>query len=175
MIEFYCLEKGEFEKYADSLFSVLCDNMSLIAPTGNSREEDYLFWFQAMEEELERGNRRIIIGVEKESHEVVGYFQYSVRGNVFLMEEAQIRASHQGKYGIFEGFYGVVLNHMSEDVDTVEAYANKNNAKSIGILGKLGLSIVGENKRGTSYHFRGAYADLLNWYASSHTHQASLV
>ena len=164
MVEFYCLGKDELEKYANILFSILYDNMSRIAPTGNSREEDYLFWLQAMREELKKEARHIIISIQKESDEVVGYFQYSVQENVFLMEEIQIRDSYQGGYDIFRGFYGFVLNNLREAVDTVEAYANKNNAKSIGILGKLGLSVIGENQRGTSYHFRGTYADLLNWY-----------
>ena len=80
------------------------------------------------------------------------------------MEEIQIRKTYQGKYNIFERIYGLALANISEDVDVVEAYANKKNTKSIAILGKLGLSIVGENKNGTSYHFRGTYADLLNWH-----------
>ena len=164
MIEFYYLEKDEFEKYANSLFTILCDNMSQIAPTANSREEDYLFWFQAMMEELKKGYRHIIIIFKKESHEIVGYFQYSVQENVFLMEEIQIKEFYQGKYNIFKRLYGFVFDNMRKDIEFVEAYANKKNTKSVGILGKLGLSIVGENKRGTGYHFRGTYADLLNWY-----------
>ena len=78
--------------------------------------------------------------------------------------EIQIKKSYQGKYNIFERIYELVFDNMKEDVDVVEAYANKKNTKSIGILSKLGLSIVGENKRGTSYHFRGTYTNLLNWY-----------
>ena len=163
MIEFYHLGKDAFEKHANSLFSILFDNMSRIAPTGNSYEDDYKFWFQAMKAELENENRRIII-IKEASQEIVGYFQYSVQENVFIMEEIQIKAEYQGKYNIFKRLYGFVLENMREDVDWVEAYANKKNVKSIGILGKLGLSIVGENKTGTSYHFRGSYADLLNWY-----------
>ncbi len=164
MIEFCYLIKDEFEKYANCLFSVLCDNMSKIAPTGNSREEDFQLWFQTMKEELQSGKRNIIIIFHKESYKIVGYFQYSVYGSVFMMEEIQINKLYQEKYNIFRSLYGFVFEHMEAKVDFVEAYANKKNAKSIGILGKLGLSIVGENKRGTSYHFRGSYSDLLSWY-----------
>ena len=164
MVDFHFLRQYEFEQYADGLFSILYDNMSQIAPTGNSREEDFLFWFEANKEGLENANRHIIVSVQKETHEIVGYFQYTVQNNVFLMEEIQIRKTYQGKYNIFERIYGLALANISEDVDVVEAYANKKNTKSIAILGKLGLSIVGENKNGTSYHFRGTYADLLNWH-----------
>ena len=63
----------------------------------------------------------------------------------------------KGKYNIFRTLYGVVLEHINEDIRFVEAYANKKNTKTIGILEKLGLSIIGENKNGISYHFRGTY------------------
>ena len=53
---------------------------------------------------------------------------------------------------------------MEAGVKLVEAYANKKNTKSMGILGKLGLEIVGENQRGTSYLFRGNYDDMLKWF-----------
>ena len=164
MVDFHFLKQDEFEQYANELFSILYDNMSQIAPTGNGREEDFLSWFEANKEGLKNTNRHIIISVRKETHEIVGYFQYTVQNNVLLMEEIQIRKTYQGKYNIFEKIYGLVLANMREDVHVVEAYANKKNTKSIGILGKLGLSIVGENKNGTSYHFRGTYADLLDWH-----------
>jgi hypothetical protein len=53
MFKFCYLNKNEFEKYARGLFTVLCENMSQIAPTGNSWEEDFQFWSQAMREELQ--------------------------------------------------------------------------------------------------------------------------
>ena len=164
MLDFYYLKQDEFEKYAEGLFSVLYDNMTQIAPTGYTREEDFACWLEANKECLKNANRHIIICVEKEVHEIVGYFQYAEQNDVFVMEEIQIKKSYQGKYKVFERIYELVIANMSEDIAFVEAYANKKNAKSIGILGKLGLSIVGENKRGTSYHFRGTYKDLLNWY-----------
>ncbi len=164
MVKFYFLRHNEFEQYAEGLFSILYDNMSQIAPTGNSREEDFIFWFDANKEGIKNTNRHIIVSIQKETHEIVGYFQYTVQEDVFLMEDMQIRKTYQGKYNIFERFYGLVFANMRECVDIVEAYENKKNSKSIGILGKLGLSIVGENKNGVSYHFRGTYTDLLKWY-----------
>ena len=164
MIDFHFLKQDDFEQYNNGLFSILYENMSQIAPTGNSREEDFLFWYDANKDGLKNENRHIIIGIQKEKNEIVSYFQYSVQNSVFLMEEIQIKKSYQGKYNIFERIFELVFDNMKEDVDVVEAYANKKNTKSIGILGKLGLSIVGENKRGTTYHFRGSYTNLLNWY-----------
>ena len=164
MFDINFLRRDEFEQYAEVLFSVLYDNMSRIAPTGNSREEAFSFWCDANKEDLKNENRHIIIIVQKEINEIAGFFKYSVQNNVFFMEEIQIRKSYQGKYNIFEKIYKFVLDNMRDGVCVVEAYADKRNTKSVGILGKLGLTIVGENKNGISYHFRGTYADLLNWY-----------
>lgn len=164
MFDISFLRRDEFEQYAEVLFSILYDNMSRIAPTGNSREEGYLYWFDANKEELKNENRHIIIIVQKETNEIAGFFKYSVQNDVFFMEEIQIRKSYQGKYNIFEKIYRFVLDNMKDGVCVLEAYADKRNIKSIGILGKLGLGIVGENKNGISYHFRGTYADFLNWY-----------
>lgn len=164
MIEFGYLNKNEFDKYARGLFAVLCENMSQIAPTGNDPEEDFKFWSQAMNEELQSEKRQIIMIIHKESERIIGYFQYSVNQTVLMMEEIQINQAYQGKNNIFRDLYGVVFENMEAGVEVVEAYANKKNTKSMGILERLGLKIVGENQRGTSYFFRGAYTDLLKWF-----------
>ena len=161
MFKFCYLNKNEFEKYARGLFTVLCENMSQIAPTGNSWEEDFQFWSQAMREELQSEKRQIIMIIHKESEGIIGYFQYSVNEAIFMMEEIQIDQAYQGKYHIFRNLYGFIIENMEAGIKLVEAYANKRNSKSMGILRKLGLEIVGEIKRGTSYLFRGNYVDML--------------
>ncbi len=164
MFKFCYLNKNEFEEYARGLFTVLCENMSQIAPTGNSWEEDFQFWSQAMREELQSEKRQIIMIIHKESEGIIGYFQYSVNEAIFMMEEIQIDQAYQGKYHIFRNLYGFIIENMEAEIKLVEAYANKRNSKSMGILRKLGLEIVGENKRGTSYLFRGNYVDMLKWF-----------
>lgn len=166
MIEIRYLIEKEFEKYAGALFAILYDNMSLIVPTGNSREDDFTYWSKAVREGLKSDTRHIIIILIEDTKEVAGYFQYSVHNGILMMEEIEIKKSYQGKSGIFRKLYGFVLGHIGEDICFVEAYANKNNKKSLGILKKLGLSVVGENELGTRYHLRGTYGDLLNWYGS---------
>lgn len=84
MFDFTFLRREEFEQYAKALFSILYDNMSQIAPTGNSREEDFSYWFNANKEELKNENRHIIIILQKEIKEIVGFFKYSVRNDVFF-------------------------------------------------------------------------------------------
>ena len=164
MFEFSFLKKEQFPEYAVPLFAILDQNMSAIAPTGRSREEDFSFWVQAMEMQLKNERRSVILIFYRPSHEIVGYFQYSVADGVFFMEDIQFKPEYHGKYNIFRDLYGFVFDHIEEKFEFVEAYANKKNEKSMGVLKHLGLAIVGENRNGRSYRFRGRQADLMKWY-----------
>ena len=47
-IRFEYLNKPDFPTVSYDIFSILADNMTAIAPTGNSREEDYNLWYDAV-------------------------------------------------------------------------------------------------------------------------------
>ena len=164
MANFEFLINNQFDKYANEIYNILADNMSIIAPTGNTREDDFIEWYRAVGEGLKKENRHIILISENETNQIIGYFQYYTNIDTFMMEEIQICHKFQGKDNIFRDLYGFVLKNISTDLLYVEAYANKLNHKSIGILGKLGLKIVGENRSGKSFHFKGNFADLMSWY-----------
>ena len=158
------LDKAEFERYASAIFDILADNMTVIAPTGCTREEDYACWHSAVGEGILAPARQIILIFAPDSPELIGFFQYYTNSERFMMEEIQFKPEWKGRGNIFRELYGFVLAHIDTGVEFVEAYANKNNHKSIGILKHLGLSVLGENKSGSSYHFRGYMRDLLAWY-----------
>lgn len=161
MINFEYLNKSELTIFKQTIFDILADNMILIAPTGNSREEDFNLWSDAISESLQRTEREIIL--IRDDSDIVGYFQYSVENKTFKMEEIQFKPEYKGK-GIFRKLYGFVLDNIGDDFKFVEAYASVNNNKSIAILEKLGLSNVGLNKNGRSYRFIGKFNDLIKWY-----------
>lgn len=161
MPEFRFLDKADFDNMSESLFSILTANMSRIAPTGRSYEEDYNSWYVAVKEGLAQDERRIILIFSNKR--LVGFFQYYTSGVKFMMEEIQIRTQWQGR-DVFRALYRFLIPLLPSELRDVEAYAHKNNEKSHGILRRLGLVVVGENKRGDSYHFRGQYADLLRWH-----------
>lgn len=157
------LNKVKFPEYAQRIFDILADNMTVIAPTGNSREKDFSLWSDAVSGGLKREERQIIL--IKDGITLVGFFQYYTDADTFMMEEIQFIPEYQGK-GIFRELYGFVLNNIRNDLAFVEAYASINNQKSIGILEKFGLSNMGLNKNGRSYHFKGKFSDLIKWYES---------
>lgn len=162
-ISFSYLDKSDFQTVARQIFDILADNMTMIAPTGNSREEDFILWSDAVSDGLQRPKRQIII--IKDNETIVGFFQYYTNADTFMMEEIQFRPEYQGK-GVFRKLYGFILKNIRNDLEFVEAYANVNNQKSIGILEKFGLLNIGLNKNGCSYHFKGRFVDLIKWYES---------
>ena len=162
-LSFEYVHKPDFSAVANDIFNILADNMTVIAPTGNSREEDFVLWSDAVSDGLQRPERQIIL--IKDSETIVGFFQYYTNADTFMMEEIQFIPEYQGK-GVFRKLYGFILNNIKNDLEFVEAYANINNRKSIGILEKFGLLNTGLNKNGHSYHFKGNFADLIRWFES---------
>ena len=162
-ITFEYLNKSDFPTLAPVIFKILADNMEKIAPTGNTREEDYKCWFGCVSDGLSHDARKIIL--VKHNGNVIGFFQYYTNEEKFMMEEIQLISEYQGK-GVFRKLYGFVLPEISDGVEFVEAYASINNSKSIGILSKFGMTNLGLNKNGRSYHFKGRLADLKAWYGN---------
>ena len=163
MISFEYLNKSNFPTVAHTIFDILADNMTLIAPTGNSKEDDFKIWFDAVSYGLKRSERQIIL--IKDDENIIGFSQYYTNTDTFVMEEVQFKAAYQGK-GISRKPLEFVLDNINSDLKFVEAYANVKNKRSIAILNKLGLKNIGLNKNGNSYRFQGKFADLIKWYES---------
>lgn len=153
--------KSQLENLLPELFAILHANMSSIAPTGNTYEDDYKIWFSNICPSMDKPQRKIILMYKEES--IVGYFQYSVHCETFMMEDIQVNKAYHGT-GIFSALYAWLLRQLPGDIQTVEAFASKKNFKSQGVLEHLGLMPIGENKNGKSYHYRGEYKKLLDKY-----------
>lgn len=155
------LDKSQKDDALPMLFDILHANMSVIAPTGNSYEEDLSFWLSCVSPALEKESRKILLLYDGE--EIAGFFQYFVDNGLFMMEEIQLRNRYK-ETGVFGELYAYLTRIIPEDTAFVEAYANKGNHKSIAVLHHLGLEIIGENKNGVSYHFRGRYETIFRRY-----------
>ena len=158
------LRKADAASVLPALFDILHSNMSRIAPTGNSYEDDRSMWMSCILPALAKEPRQILLLYD--GGKIIGYFQYYVNDGVFMMEDIQFRAQYQG-IGMFEELYHYLVKTLPPNTEFVEAYANKKNEKSIAVLIHLGLDIIGENKNGISYHFRGRYENLIRRYGST--------
>lgn len=159
---FQYLDKKEFTALSQQLFDILADNMSVIAPTGNSRQEDYRCWFSAVSDGLTRKERQIIL--IKNGEEIIGFFQYYITEDTLMMEEIQLKSEFHGKGKVFRNLYGFLFENIPGNLRYVKAYANKQNEKSISILQRLNLKIDTENKNSKSWLFSGDFTGLLSWY-----------
>ena len=148
--------------FADKLFSILANNMRVIAPTGNSYDEDYKIWLEYSEPAWREERNSVILIFCEEN--LCGYFQYSINGMTFRMEEIQFKQEYQGS-GLFAELYHYLMSIIPERIKYVDAFANKENKKSQEILKHLGLTQVGENKNGKSLYFKGEYKALSERYS----------
>ncbi len=151
MIVFQLLDKNEVQRWLPQLFSVLHENMSVIAPTGNTYEQDYALWSDAVGPAMQKENRQVVLIFSDDI--LIGYLQYYTNETTFMIEEAQIKPAHQG-CGVIRKAFGFVCDFIPSDIPYVEAYANKKNSRSQNILENHGFTCIGENKNGNSYHYR---------------------
>ena len=166
------MENDRFSANAYDIFNILADNMTVIAPTGNTREEDYNCWYGCVSDGLKHNERKIVL--IKDNNVIIGFFQYYLNEDTFMMEEIQLMPEYHGK-GVFRALYNFVIPHIKDDIKFVEAYASVTNSKSIGILEKFGLINIGLNKNGRSYHFKGYYSDLLKWYNGGNIYKQDIM
>ena len=158
------LDKARKDAVLPLLFDILHANMSRIAPTGNTYEEDLASWLFCVSPALEKEPRRILLIRDRD--EIAGFFQYFVNNALFMMEEIQLKDRYHGT-GVFGELYAYLTRIIPKDTELVEAYAHKSNHRSIAVLTHLGLEIVGENQSGNSYHFRGKYETILRRYGDT--------
>ena len=121
MITFEYLNKSDFSVISSEIFNILADNMTVIAPTGNSRQEDYKCWYESVSLGLQREERQIIL--IKDYDKIIGFFQYYINSDTLMMEEIQFKAEHQGK-GLVRKLYSFVDSSIKTDYEFLEAYAN---------------------------------------------------
>ena len=99
-LSFEFLDKSRFAEFAPRLFDILHGNMSVIAPSGNSRESDEKTWFDAVSGGLASDRRQIVLIRAAEKN--VGFFQYYINPRTFMMEEVQLLEEYQGR-GVRQG------------------------------------------------------------------------
>lgn len=163
MITFEYLDKSEFATVSEEIFNILAENMEAIAPSKNSREEEFVRWHKAVGGGLQQDERQIVL--IKAQNELIGFFQYYTNADTLMMEEIQFKPTYQSK-GVFRKLYGFLLSNINAELRFVQAYADTRNGKSIGILEKMGLLKIGAAQGGRLYHFKGRYEDFKRWFAS---------
>lgn len=165
VFSFKFVEENEIDRAIPELFQILYTNMNAIAPTGGDYKQDLAVWRDYIAPAVQEGRCRIVRMLC--NGELAGYFQYHTSEDSFMMEEIQIKPAYQGT-GLFRELYRWLKNELPTGLAYVEAYANKKNLKSQGILESLGLERIGENQSGSSYLYRGSYEKLWERFYRKH-------
>ena len=144
-LSFRYLQKPPSPAILEEIFTILAANMRVIAPTGLTYEEDRAQWLSCVPPALEKEARQIILIYDRD--ELIGFFQYYVTADhsVFMMEEIQFKPAYRGS-GLFGDLYRYLIPRLPDDIQAVEAYADKRNRKSLAVLAHLGLTVVGKTK-----------------------------
>ena len=146
------LDKTDAESVLPQMFRILYTNMTKIAPTGCTYEEDEAMWLAyAMQQMKEVYPEYILMYKDKT---LIGYFQYSIDGNILMADEVEIIPEYQRTMAFYR-LCVYLYRSMPEHIQWIESYVNKGNANSLKINQKLGLVVIGENKSGTSWHLSG--------------------
>ena len=162
MYQFIYADKQNIGEILPYLFDILYSNMSIIAPTGNTYENDLKEWLSNIIPAMQKEPRQIVLMLA--NSELIGYFQYYICSDLLMMEEIQIKKGYQGT-GVFHLFYSWLIEKLPKSLKQVAAYSNKNNCKSQGVLEHLGLRKSRENRNGNSFYYKGDYAVLLEKYS----------
>ena len=154
-IHFRYLENKEKKDLLPKLFQILYTNMSQIAPSEATYEEDESAWLSYIIPELESGRTRMLLIYAREN--LAGYFQYRLTEDTLCVDEVEICQKYHRSM-VFYRLCRHLLDSMPEEIKYLDSYVNVNNSHSISIHEGLGMVCVGKNKRGTSLHFRGEAA-----------------
>ena len=158
MIDYSFMDKDKAPGLMPELFAILSENMSAIAPTGNTYDEDFAIWSSNVGPALEKENRQVVLILDDGA--IVGYVQYYTNETTFMIEEAQLKSAFQG-CGVMRKAFAFIADNIPRDLLYAEAFANKLNLRSQNILTHLGFSNIGENKNGRCFHYRADCRSLL--------------
>ena len=161
----YTGQPEEIEPLLPRMFEIISRNMREIAPSGHTLEEDCISWTQAMHEELRNPEKHWILLFS--SNTLAGYTLYRISGDTLYMDEIQVAKGFQGDGRAFPMLMGKLLEDArAAGVETLFSYANRQNIKSQGILGAMGLQVYEETPRGLRY--RGRAEDALAWFKTKY-------
>ena len=138
------------------MYDILYANMRKIFPMTSQYDQDKKTWLDWMASDAARGHEIILMYVEKT---LAGYFQFRTEGDTLLIEEIEILPEYQRTL-LFARFMQYAGHFLPQQIQWLEAYIRKENDASQALAEGLGLRVVGENKKGTSWKYRGDIAPL---------------
>ena len=152
MVRCVFLNKLEKELWLPVLFDMLYYNMCAIAPRGLTYEDEKKQWLCSVSTALEKAPRQIILCFSGD--ELVGYIQYYTRGELLMVEEAQIRKPYQKTF-VFYCMCKYLYSNIPENIQYIEAFVDERNLYSSKLMNKLGMKQIEDDSAVPFVHLRG--------------------
>lgn len=146
------LNKQEKDQWLPQLFDLLYENMQTIAPSGLSYEQEKAEWLAEVSLALEKAPRQIVICSVR--GEIAGYIQYYIREQMLMVEEIQLREKYHRTL-LFYKICKYLISVIPDNLQTVEAYADRRNLNSIRLMEKLGMQSCETESDSPFVHMRG--------------------
>ena len=150
MIQLSFMDKAQKDKWLPLLFDLYYSNMSKIAPSGLSYQEERAEWFCAVSSALDKELRKVILCTERD--EIIGYVQYYTRDDLLMIEEIQIAKKYHRTL-LFYRICKYLVTNLPSEIRYIEAYADKRNANSQSIMRKLRM--IQKDSDSKFVHLRG--------------------
>ena len=157
MITYTHLDKTQKDQWLPRLFDLYYLNMSPIAPSGLSYEEERSQWLSAVSPALDKEPRQVLLC--RNDGALAGFIQYYTRGALLMIEEVQLSGRFQGTT-VFLALVRALMRLLPEGIGYVEAYADKRNHRSILLMQRLGMEQLQEDQDSPFAHFRGNAAGI---------------
>lgn len=139
MLKFTYLNKNEKEKFLPKLFDLLYANMSEIAPTNLTYEQEKMQWLGNVSPALDKSARQIIMCFNDE--ELIGYIQYYINSKLLMIEELQLKQKYHRTLTFYR-FCKHFIGTLPTDIEHVEACADKRNINSQKLMQRLGMELI---------------------------------
>lgn len=150
MITFTHLNKNKKEKMLPKLFDLLYDNMREIAPTDLTYEQEKEQWLCNVSPALDKSARQVMMCFDDEK--LIGYIQYYINDKLIMVEELQLKQEYHCTLTFYR-FCKHFISTLPDDIEYVEAFAEKRNSNSQKLMQKLGMELIDSSSE--FVHLRG--------------------
>ena len=90
----------------------------------------------------------------------VGFLMYCISGTVLMVEELQISRDYRFS-GVFKSMCRELSLQLPQNVRFIEAYAHRENLKSLSLMEKRGMVVVDPDDASAYIHMHGSISPLL--------------
>ncbi len=149
--EFIFLAKQKINETLPVLFDMLYENMEKIAPFGKAYEDAEEEWLGQVAPAMKKDKRQIVLMYDGDA--LAGYAQYYTNDALLMIEEIQLKPKYQ-RTRLLSEFCKFMKAVLPSEIAYIEAYADKRNANSQGLMEAQGMKIISVD--GGYYHYRGS-------------------